>query len=454
MNRPSLGRAHFRLVLLAAALASAIAAAAELSPQPYACCVDRRVVMANMAAFHTYFPVLVRTLTLEPPSPPAGSTAAVATASPQSAAPTATTSATPPTPRPTPPTPRPPDFPPVTLVRLAPQLHLAGSGTTIDSLAFWEPPAPASSPIDALLLLVTAKGNRRVEVWRWPFDAPPGAPPGATPCAPPCAPGGEQPPLQDPSFRAGSVVNGIVVDQDLDRAYVTVSRPASTIAVFALPGLEPLAPLVTGGTGGTGGAGAVDLRTEPNLAMLTLPDGAKRLYASADDHVYIFDPADGRALGGFPTSHSLEAMVADDVAQALYIPDETHHEGVYAYRPDGTPFERGGVSRFGGGGIFEADAEGIALYACHGPDGRDDGRGLIIVSDQKSDATDFETFDRRSWTHLGRIVLDGVSATDGIASTQRPLPGYPEGLFAAANDDREVVLVGWQDHLGGGGRRL
>ena len=177
--------------------------------------------------------------------------------------------------------------------------------------------------------------------------------------------------------------------------------------------------------------------------MLTLPDGAKRLYVSADDRVYAFDPADGTVAGGFTTEHALETLVADDVAQVLYLPDETSHRGVFAYRPDGVPFERGGGVGFGGDGIFEAEAEGIVLYPCQGPDGRDDGRGLIIVSDQKNDVTDFEVFDRRSWVHLGRWQLDGVRRTDGIASTVRPLPGHPAGLFAAVNDDFQVVLVGW-----------
>ncbi len=39
--------------------------------------------------------------------------------------------------------------------------------------------------------------------------------------------------------------------------------------------------------------------------------------------------------------------------------------------------------------------------------------------------------------------MDGVSNTDGIASTQRPLPDYPLGLFAAIDDDRRVAAVGW-----------
>jgi len=376
-----------------------------------------------------WLPLLVLAAMPDPPTPLAGPTGGTATApatptspptTPPSATPQVEPSATalaPETPpRPTsetpPASPIPPDFAPFGLARLEPELRLNGSGSIVDSLAFWEAPKAEDT-----LLLVTAKGNQRVEVWRWPFV------------------GAEQPALQHPSFVAGSQVNGIVVDQDQDRVYVSVSRPSSTVAVFALPGLEPLGTLVDG---------RVDLRIEPNLGLLTLPDGAKRLYVSADDRDYVFDPRDGSALGGFQTGHAQETVLADDVDQVLYIPDETSRRGVFAYHPDGAPYERGGATSFGGGGgIFEADAEGIALYACHGPDRRDDGRGLLIVSDQKNEATDFEVFDRRSWTHLGRLQLDGVRRTDGIASTERPLPGHPAGLFAAANDDTEVAVVGW-----------
>lgn len=303
------------------------------------------------------------------------------------------------------------DFAPFGAVTVAPELWLEGSGSTIDSLAFWEAPDPADS-----LLLVTAKGNQRVEVWPAPFDGP------------------ERPALQHPSFGSGTQVNGIVVDQARDRVYVAVSRPASTVAVFALPDLAYLGQIV---------AGAVDLRSEPNLALLTLGDGSRRLYVSADDRAYAFDPDGGAAVGGFAPARAFETMWADDHDQVIYIPDETMRSGVYAYDPDGRPIARGGLARLGGDGVFDADAEGITAYACRDGDGRDDGRGWLIVSDQRSGTSDFEFFDRRSWAHLGRLALEGVGATDGIASTQQPIPGHPAGLFAAVDDDARVALVGW-----------
>ena len=312
---------------------------------------------------------------------------------------------------PAPATPVASEFAPFGLVRLEPEALLEGSGSIVDSLAFWEAPDAADS-----LLLVTAKGNQRVEVWQQPFA------------------GRELPALQHPSFGTGTQVNGIVVDQALDRVYVSVSRPASTVAIFDLPDLRFRGQLV---------AGAVDLRSEPNLALLTLPDGARRLYVSADDRVYVYDPASGAALGSFAPAEGLETLLGDDVDQVLYIPDETHRSGVYAYDPEGSPYRRGGLTRFGGQGVFEADAEGIARYSCPADGRGDDGRGWLIVSDQKADASDFEVFDRRTWAHLGRLQLAGVTNTDGIASTQQALPGHPAGLFAAANNDRNVALVGW-----------
>ena len=97
-----------------------------------------------------------------------------------------------------------------------------------------------------------------------------------------------------------------------------------------------------------------------------------------------------------------------------------------------------------GDGVFEADEEGGLLYEIRDEDGEDTGEGLIIVSDQRDDRTDFEVFDRTSWAHLGTFRVDGVKNTDGIASTQRALPGFPMGVFAAVDDDAAVAIVGWE----------
>ena len=183
---------------------------------------DVPVAIAQDLAYRVQLPMLVLAVMPDPPTSLAGLTTQPSATS--DAMPSATP-APPGTPSfPSPPSPPAttiaPDFAPFGLVQLAPELRLEGNGNIIDSLAFWEAPVAEDS-----LLLVTAKGNQRVEVWRWPFL------------------GAEQPALQHPGFAAGSQVNGIVVDQDQDRVYVSVSRPSSTIVVFALPGLEPLGTL-------------------------------------------------------------------------------------------------------------------------------------------------------------------------------------------------------------------
>lgn len=295
-------------------------------------------------------------------------------------------------------------------VTLAPDFVLDGAGTNVDSIAFWEAPDPRDT-----LLFVTAKGNQRVEVWRFPFA------------------GRELEPLTHPSFGSGTHVNGIAVDPARDRLYVAVSRPASTIVVFRLPERQFAGEL---------DPGIGDLGAEPNLALLHGPDGTSRLYVSADDRVGVLDPATGAIAGRFEPSAGLETIAADDREQVLYIPDENGGTGVYAYDPSGAPHAKGATHRLGAG-VFDADAEGIVLYRCLDEAGGDDGRGFLVVADQRADETEFEIFDRRSWRHLGAVVLAGVSNTDGIGSTQQAFPRWPLGLFAAIDDDTRTVGIGW-----------
>jgi myo-inositol-hexaphosphate 3-phosphohydrolase len=295
-------------------------------------------------------------------------------------------------------------------VTLAPDFELDGSGTNVDSIAFFEAPEPEQT-----LLFVTAKGNQRVEIWRFPFA------------------GNEQAALAHPSFGSRTQVNGIAVDPATARLYVAVSAPASTVAVFTLPELAFVGEIL---------AGAADLGAEPNLALLARPDGARWLYVSADDVVHVRDAQSGAPLGRFEPAAGLETMLADDRDQLLYVPDENGGSGIHVYEPLGAPHSRGGASRFGAG-VFDADAEGITLYRCPADPAGDDGSGFLVVADQRADHTEFEVFDRRTWRHLGAFVLEGVSNTDGVGSTQRALPGWPRGLFAAIDDDSATAVIGW-----------
>ena len=309
-------------------------------------------------------------------------------------------------------------FAPFGTVAITPDWELEGAGTNIDSIAFWEAPNPEES-----LMLVTAKGNQLVEVWRHPFGE-----------------NDELDSLTHSSFASDSQVNGIVVDQQADRLYVAVGSPQSTVVAFSLPTLAYVDEFIRG---------SVDLDSEPNLAFLPSSAGGT-LYVSATNHVYLHNAATGESTGGFPPLQGLETLVADAYHQALYIPDENGGTGVYAYTPDGRPDVRTGDNVFGTD-VFGSDAEGIVLYTCPAAGASDDGRGLIVVSDQLEELTEFEVFDRRTADHLGNFALTGVSNTDGVGSTQLPLPGFPMGVFAAVNNDRTVAGIGWDSILGATG---
>jgi hypothetical protein len=305
-------------------------------------------------------------------------------------------------------------FEPFGTVDVDPAFLVDGAGTNVDSIAFWEAPDPSET-----LMFVTAKGNDLVEVWKYPFQ------------------GQELPSIDTPH-----TANGVLVDQRTDVLYVAGGGDVSR---YSLPDLQPM-----GAFGQSVGGG------ETNLALLYHNNGQTWLYVTSDHEVHIFNTDTGGKIGSFsPPVTSIETVWADNYHQIVYVPEEqgaAGQEGVYAYHPDGSPYERNGTNRFGNG-PFEADEEGITIYTCPSSGSGDDGSGFIIVSDQKGNLTDFEFFNRETWEHLGALRMQGVSNTDGIASTQRPLSGYPLGLFAAIDDDTATAGVGWETVLEATGLR-
>ncbi|MDF2967688.1 MAG: phytase [Nocardioidaceae bacterium] len=299
-----------------------------------------------------------------------------------------------------------------------------GAGDNVDSIAFWEAPDPVDSQ-----MFVTSKDRSLLEVWSYPYTAD----------------ADEQTPLTHPCLeaRADSATNGVLVDQETDLLYVA-SNFSPNVCVFSLPDLTHQKTISSGVTYGL----------EPNLALITVPRGDKRLYVSDDTLVYIHDASTGAKVGQFAPAKGLEAMWGDSHDQVLYVPDENTRTGVYAYTPDGTTYTRDGETVFGDNAIFDSDGEGITEYTCPAS-GPDDGGGLIVVSDQIDDAeagNDYEVFDRRTWEYLGTfgLRLPGgalVSNTDGIASTQQSSPQYPDGIFAAIEDDSSVAGAGWDKVL-------
>ena len=279
--------------------------------------------------------------------------------------------------------------------------NVDGSGKNVDSIAFSEAPNPAES-----LMIVTAKGNDSIEIYKYPFTS------------------------ELTTISCGAASNGVWVDQEREILYVT-ERNSNNICAYDLPSLEKNDAL-------SFSTAATKNNSEPNLAMLVLPDGQRRIYVSYDDVVFYYDAETGKELGKFSPSKGLETMFGDDYYQELYIPDENDRSGIYIYDPEGNP----AGSKFGDNPIFDSDAEGIWIYKCFS-NSADLGEGLILVSDQKEDITDFEVFNRRTKEHLGTLHISGVSNTDGIASTQQASPEYPSGLLAVINDDTNTVGVGW-----------
>ncbi|HSL44141.1 MAG TPA: phytase [Anaerolineales bacterium] len=284
--------------------------------------------------------------------------------------------------------------------------NVNGDGMNVDSISFWE----ASDPTQTLMF-VTSKDNASIEVYQYPFK------------------------VQTQTISCGRASNGVWVDQDRNVLYIT-ERDSSNVCAYELPDLNANASLSFRTAATRGGS-------EPNLAMLHLPDGQRRIYISYDDRVYFHDAETGDSLGEFEPMEGLETMYGDDYYQVLYIPDENDRSGIYVYNPDGNS----AGSKFADRSIFDSDAEGIWVYKCFASTGTDNGEGLIVVADQKDELTDFELFHRNTKAHLGTIHIDGVNNTDGIAITQQSFPDYPLGLLAVIDDDTSTVGVGWNTIL-------
>ncbi|HSM72690.1 MAG TPA: hypothetical protein VK851_14185 [Anaerolineales bacterium] len=283
---------------------------------------------------------------------------------------------------------------------------VSGDGDNIDSIGFWEAPEPAQS-----LMFVTSKNNSFIEVYQYPFNN------------------------QRTTISCGEVSNGVWVDQENNILYIT-ERKSSNVCAYDLPALDKNNSL-------SFTTAATSNKAEPNLTMLNLQNGQSRIYVSYDNTVFYHDAGSGESLGQFTPSEELETMYGDDYYQVLYIPDEHQPSGIYIYDADGTP----AGSPFGLPPIFQRDAEGISVYKCLSTAGDDNGEGLIIVSDQKGNITDFEVFNRKTKAHLGKINISGVDLTDGIAITQQSSPAYPLGLLAVIDDDTSTVGVGWDTIL-------
>jgi len=144
---------------------------------------------------------------------------------------------------------------------------------------------------------------------------------------------------------------------------------------------------------------------------------------------------------GFGTGN--QSVVVDDRHERIFVARGRTDpvRGFGWFTADGAPL---GVA---GGGVFDADAGGLALYACG------DG-GYLVAADRVGGGTEFEVFDRQSVAHLGTFRLADAGeaftrSTDGIDVLQTPVPGFPAGVLAAchgcgSSQPERLDVVGWE----------
>lgn len=88
--------------------------------------------------------------------------------------------------------------------------------------------------------------------------------------------------------------------------------------------------------------------------------------------------------------------------------------------------------------LFDADAEGVALWAC------DAGEGYWVAVDQLG-PTVFRIFDRASLQPLKTFSGEVVANTDGQVLYAAGLPRFPAGALFALHDDKAVVAFDLRD---------
>ncbi len=86
-----------------------------------------------------------------------------------------------------------------------------------------------------------------------------------------------------------------------------------------------------------------------------------------------------------------------------------------------------------GGGVFRAQPEGLALYACA------DGSGTWFATDQSRGENFFHAFDRKTLEYQGSFSGAVTRNTDGIWLSRTPMPGFVNGSFMAVHDDGNVA---------------
>lgn len=141
----------------------------------------------------------------------------------------------------------------------------------------------------------------------------------------------------------------------------------------------------------------------------------------------------------FSVGHQAEGCAADDELAHLYVAEEDGGFWRYSAEPDGGAI-RMEIDRVNGANGLVADIEGVAIW--YGPGGR----GYIVLSNQG--ASNFAVYRREgnnAFIGLFHVVadaargIDGVSGTDGLDVTSRPLGSHFPGGLLVVQDGRNLT---------------
>lgn len=180
-----------------------------------------------------------------------------------------------------------------------------------------------------------------------------------------------------------------------------------------------------------------DYRTETVPPLAELDQRVKRYQLRMDGAVPV-----ARLLAQFgDTSEAgalrmVESIAGDPLHDRLLIAEEDVRVGttLREYHMDG---------RYTGRNLpperFQAQAEGVALWACA------DGSGYWITADQSAQHTVFHVFDRTDLAFRGSFAGDTVALTDGIWLHASATRRFPYGVLYAAHDDQGAGAFDWSD---------
>jgi len=235
--------------------------------------------------------------------------------------------------------------------------------------------------------------------------------------------------------------NGVAV---LDDRLFVVERNNRRVQVLSLPQLDPI-----------GSFGAEMLRWPYGIWVQALDAGGYRAFVTdafetadggipADDQLgarvqafelsFVEDGLAATATGGFGATegagvlHQVESIHGDPQYGRLLVADESEQDrDIKLYDLEGA--FSGEVL---GEGRFRFEPEGIALYRCA------EGAGYWFTTDQDEQDNRFDLYDRKSLAYIGSFQGAVTRNTDGVALTQRAMPGFPKGAFYAVHDDGNV----------------